>query len=235
MEKIPGHQPGGMQMFPNHPSHPNHPGHPGHPNHPSHPSHPNHPGPRPEGPAGVFPGGPAQQRQSTLAQLQMQVEKLAQHPSRHPPPNHWSWYHNMRLPGVPPPRPMQGGSPSQVPPNMAQQGRRYGAPQPNTRSPTTMLQNAGFPPQVCVLFLFSVLGGKGIPSLLSIAAWLTFVQWFLLQTLRGMISSPSSSNFPPKPMDVLQGASRYAQNAPPSGGGHLTTQPSLHQVGGAFI
>ncbi|XP_042563050.1 transcription intermediary factor 1-alpha isoform X2 [Clupea harengus] len=195
MEKIPGHQPGGMQMFPNHPSHPNHPGHPGHPNHPSHPSHPNHPGPRPEGPAGVFPGGPAQQRQSTLAQLQMQVEKLAQHPSRHPPPNHWSWYHNMRLPGVPPPRPMQGGSPSQVPPNMAQQGRRYGAPQPNTRSPTTMLQNAGFPPQ----------------------------------TLRGMISSPSSSNFPPKPMDVLQGASRYAQNAPPSGGGHLTTQPSLHQ------
>lgn len=177
MEKIPGHQPGGMQMFPNQPN------------------HPNHPGPRPEGPSGGFPGGSAQQRQSTLAQLQMQVEKLAQHPNRQPPPNHWSWYPNVRLPGPHPPRPMQGGSPSQTHPGMAPQGRRYSAPQPNTRSPTAMMQNTGFPPQ----------------------------------TLRAMISSPSSSSFPPKPMDVLQGAPRYSHNAPPSGGGHLTTQHSLHQ------
>ncbi|KAL2102273.1 hypothetical protein ACEWY4_001441 [Coilia grayii] len=176
VEKVPGPQPSGMQMFPN---------------------QPNHPGPRLEGPPGGFPGGPSQQqqRQSTLAQLQMQVEKLAQHPNRHVPPNHWSWYHNMRLPGAPPPpRPMQGGSPSQMHPNMPQQGRRYPAPQPNTRSPTTMLQNPGFPPQ----------------------------------TLRGMINSPTS-NFPPKPMDVLPGGSRYSQNAPPPGGGHLPTQVSMHQ------
>lgn len=133
MEKIPGHQPGNMQMFPNQLN------------------HPNHPGPRPEGPSGAFPGGSAQQRQSTLAQLQMQVEKLAQHPNRQPPPNHWSWYPNVRLPGPHPPRPMQGGSPSQTHPGMAPQGRRYSAPQPNTRSPTAMMQNTGFPPQVSVL------------------------------------------------------------------------------------
>lgn len=35
-------------------------------------------------------------------------------------------------------------------------------------------------------------------------------------------------------MDVLQGAPRYSHNAPPAGGGHLTTQHSLHQVGVLF-
>nr|XP_019947957.1 PREDICTED: transcription intermediary factor 1-alpha-like isoform X3 [Paralichthys olivaceus] len=116
----------------------------------------------------------AQQRQSTLAQLQMQSH-------RQPPPNHWSWYQNVRLPGPPcpppPTRPIHGGSsPSQGPLGLAQQGRRYGSSHPNTRSPTSsMLHNTGFTPA---------------------------------QSLRELINS---SSFPPKPGDVLQGTSRYTQ------------------------
>ncbi|KAM4615094.1 transcription intermediary factor 1-alpha-like isoform 2-T2 [Polymixia lowei] len=134
-------------------------------------------GPRGEGPAVNLSA--TAQRQSTLAQLQMQ---LAQHPNRQPPPNHWSWYQNVRLPGPPgpppPTRPIPGGSsPSQGPPNhpagLGQPGRRYGGSHPGPRSPpSSMLHNAGFPPQ----------------------------------SLRELIHS---SNFPPKPMDVLQGTSRY--------------------------
>nr|XP_019947955.1 PREDICTED: transcription intermediary factor 1-alpha-like isoform X1 [Paralichthys olivaceus] len=123
----------------------------------------------------------AQQRQSTLAQLQMQVDKLSQQSHRQPPPNHWSWYQNVRLPGPPcpppPTRPIHGGSsPSQGPLGLAQQGRRYGSSHPNTRSPTSsMLHNTGFTPA---------------------------------QSLRELINS---SSFPPKPGDVLQGTSRYTQ------------------------
>ncbi|KAK1790530.1 hypothetical protein P4O66_014412 [Electrophorus voltai] len=105
-------------------------------------------GPRPDGPTGPFPGSQAQQhqRQSTLAQLQMQVEKLAQHPNRHLSPNHWSW--GMRPPGQPmPSRPMQGGSPSQTLSSMPQQAWRYSAPHLNTGSPPTLLQNSSLPQQ----------------------------------------------------------------------------------------
>ncbi|TMS02630.1 Transcription intermediary factor 1-alpha [Larimichthys crocea] len=152
-------------------------------------------GPRAEAPTAALSA--AQQRQSTLAQLQMQVDKLSQNPHRQPPPNHWSWYQNVRLPvppGPPPPtRPIHGGSsPSQGPPNLGQQGRRYGNSHPNPRSPTSsMLHNTGFPPA---------------------------------QSLRDLIHG---SSFPPKPMDVLQGTSRYPQ--PLSTG--APTQPSLHQRG----
>lgn len=82
------------------------------------------------------------------------VDKLSQQPHRQPPPNHWSWYQNVRLPGPPgppgpppPARPIHGGSsPSQVPPNLSQPGRRYVNSHTNTRSPTSsMLQNTGFP------------------------------------------------------------------------------------------
>ncbi|XP_026080099.1 transcription intermediary factor 1-alpha isoform X2 [Carassius auratus] len=109
------------------------------------------PGPRPDGLHTGFPNSHSQQqqqqqqqqqRQSTLAQLQMQVEKLSQHANRHQTPNQWSWYHGMRLPGPSPHRPMQGGSPSQALPNMPQHGRRYGA-----RSPPPMLQPTNLPPQ----------------------------------------------------------------------------------------
>ncbi|XP_046728495.1 transcription intermediary factor 1-alpha isoform X2 [Silurus meridionalis] len=143
------------------------------------PFHQMNPVPRGEGPPLSLTGSQAQQhRQSTLAQLQMQVEKLAQQPNRHVSPNHWSW--GMRPPGQPPStRPMQGGSPSQNLAGMPQQAWRYGSPHINTRSPPTLIQNSSIPQQV--------------------------------KTLRGLINSP---NFPPKPMDVLQGPSRYSQNAP---------------------
>ncbi|XP_036976804.1 transcription intermediary factor 1-alpha isoform X1 [Acanthopagrus latus] len=162
-------------------------------------------GPRAEAPTGALTA--AQQRQSTLAQLQMQVgfspqpvalvDKLSQQPHRQPPPNHWSWYQNVRLPGPPgpppPTRPIHGGSsPSQGPPNMGQQGRRFVNSHPNPRSPTSsMLHNTGFTPA---------------------------------QSLRDLIQS---STYPPKPMDVLQGTSRYTQ--PMSTG--AATQTSLHQRG----
>ncbi|XP_045899058.1 transcription intermediary factor 1-alpha isoform X1 [Micropterus dolomieu] len=156
-------------------------------------------GPRPEANTGGLSASAltaAQQRQSTLAQLQMQVDKLSQQPHRQPPPNHWSWYQNVRLPGPPgpppPTRPIHGGtSPSQGPPSLGQPVRRYGS-HPNPRSPTSsMLHNTGFPPA---------------------------------QSLRDLIHS---SSFPPKPMDVLQGTSRYPQ--PLSAG--AATQTSLHQRG----
>ncbi|XP_029317686.1 transcription intermediary factor 1-alpha isoform X2 [Cottoperca gobio] len=173
-------------------------------------------GPRPEPPTGALSAS-AQQRQSTLAQLQMQtsviplskVDKLTQQPQRQPPPNHWSWYQNVRLPGPPgpppPTRPIHGGSsPSQGPPNLGQQqqqgqqgqqghqGRRYGSSHPNPRSPTSsMLHNTGFPPA---------------------------------QSLRDLIHG---SSFPPKPMDVMQGTSRYPQPLPTGAAAHM----SLHQRG----
>uniref|UniRef100_A0A673GDI1 RING-type E3 ubiquitin transferase n=1 Tax=Sinocyclocheilus rhinocerous TaxID=307959 RepID=A0A673GDI1_9TELE len=101
------------------------------------------PGPRLDGLQAGFPSSQSQQqRQSTLAQLQMQVEKLSQHTNRHQPPNQWSWYHGMRLPGPPPHRPLQGGSPSQTLPSMPQHGQRYSA-----RSPPHMLQPTNLPPQ----------------------------------------------------------------------------------------
>ncbi|XP_062852518.1 transcription intermediary factor 1-alpha isoform X2 [Trichomycterus rosablanca] len=150
------------------------------------------PGPRPEGPPGGLPGPQVQQqRQSTLAQLQMQVEKLAQHPNRHVSPNHWSW--GMRPPGQPPPtRPLQGGSPSQNMLNMPQQNWRYGSPHMDARSQPTLIQNSNIPQQ----------------------------------TLRGLINN---TNFPPKPMEVMQGLSRYPQNAPLQNAGLLTSQASLIQ------
>lgn len=154
-------------------------------------------GPRAEAPTGGLSASAAQQRQSTLAQLQMQVDKLSQHPHRQPPPNYWPCYQNVRLPGPPgpppPTRPIHGGSsPSQGPPSLGQPGRRYGSSQHNPRSPTSsMLHSTGFPPA---------------------------------QSLRELIHS---SSFPPKPMDVLQGTSRYPQ--PLSAG--AATQTSLHQRG----
>uniref|UniRef100_A0A8C6KHC7 RING-type E3 ubiquitin transferase n=1 Tax=Nothobranchius furzeri TaxID=105023 RepID=A0A8C6KHC7_NOTFU len=116
------------------------------------PAAPQPAGPRADAPTGALSVS-AQQRQSTLAQLQMQVDKLSHQPHRQPAPNNWSWYpsvQNVRLsgpPGPPPPtRPIHGGSsPSQGPPNMAQPGRRYGNVHPNPRSSSpSMIQNPNF-------------------------------------------------------------------------------------------
>ncbi|XP_065807142.1 transcription intermediary factor 1-alpha isoform X2 [Labrus bergylta] len=140
---------------------------------------------RPEAPTGGLTGGltTAQQRQGTLAQLQLQVDKLSQHPHRQPAPNHWSWYQNSQLPGPPgpppPTRPIHGGSsPSQGPPNLMQPGRRYGNSNPNPRSPTSsMIHNTRYTPAQA-------------------------------QSLRELVHN---SSYPPKLVDMLQGTSRYPQ------------------------
>ncbi|KAM4570038.1 transcription intermediary factor 1-alpha isoform 2-T2 [Odontesthes bonariensis] len=150
-------------------------------------------GPRAEAP----PGGmsmSAQQRQSTLAQLQQQVDKLSHQPHRQPAPNHWSWYQNIRLPGPPgpppPTRPIHGGSsPSQAPPGMTQMGRRYSSTHPGPRSPTSTLHHMAFPSS---------------------------------QSLRELMHS---SSFPPKPVDVSQGASRFPQPLSAA----AAAQMALHQ------
>ncbi|XP_057709888.1 transcription intermediary factor 1-alpha isoform X2 [Corythoichthys intestinalis] len=101
-------------------------------------------GPRGEAATGALLS--SQQRQSTLAQLQMQQ------PHRQAASNHWPWYQNPRHPGPhgppPPTRPIQGGSsPSQSISGLTQMGRRYGSAHAATRSPnsSSLLQNAGFP------------------------------------------------------------------------------------------
>ncbi|TRZ03681.1 hypothetical protein DNTS_033761 [Danionella cerebrum] len=76
-----------------------------------------------------------QQRQSTLAQLQMQVEKLSQAPPRQPPPSQWPWLYNMRV---------HRASPPQMLPSMPQHGRGYGV-----RSPQAMMQSSNLPSQRC--------------------------------------------------------------------------------------
>lgn len=86
---------------------------------------------------------------NTLAQLQMQVDKL--NPQAHwqpqPPPPPWTWYQSVRLqrnlPG-----PLQGGSPSHTMP--PQPGRRFMVLPPNNASPTSSLPSPGFTPQVSV-------------------------------------------------------------------------------------
>ncbi|KAI3366849.1 hypothetical protein L3Q82_009497 [Scortum barcoo] len=156
-------------------------------------------GPRAEAPTGGLSASAAQQRQSTLAQLQMQVgwTNFRSIHTGSPLPTTGPGTKTSGFPGPPgpppPTRPIHGGSsPSQGPPSLGQPGRRYGSSQHNPRSPTSsMLHSTGFPPA---------------------------------QSLRELIHS---SSFPPKPMDVLQGTSRYPQ--PLSAG--AATQTSLHQRG----
>ncbi|KAM7414981.1 hypothetical protein PAMA_019681 [Pampus argenteus] len=83
---------------------------------------------------------------NTLAQLQMQVDKLNPQAHWQPqlPPPPWTWYQSVRLQRTVP-GPLQGGSPSHcVPP---QPGRRFMVPPPNLVSPTSILPSPGFTPQ----------------------------------------------------------------------------------------
>ncbi|XP_062245916.1 transcription intermediary factor 1-alpha-like isoform X2 [Platichthys flesus] len=123
IESVPGHQLVGFQGIPHQQS---------------------HPGQGPSGsPRGFAPGGPL----NTLAQLQLQVDKL--NPQAHwqpqPPPPPWTWYQSVRLqrtlPGT-----LQGGSPSHSMPPPP--GRRFMVPQPNNSSPTGTLLSPGFTPQI---------------------------------------------------------------------------------------
>ncbi|XP_047453486.1 transcription intermediary factor 1-alpha-like isoform X2 [Mugil cephalus] len=122
VESVPGHQLGGFQGIP-------------------HQLPLTGQGP-PGSPHGFAMGAP----HSTLAQLQMQVDKL--NPQAHwqpqPPPPPWTWYQSVRLPRTLPGS-LHGGSPSNsMPP---QTGRRFMAPPPNHVSPTSSLPSLGFSPQ----------------------------------------------------------------------------------------
>ncbi|KAJ7997918.1 hypothetical protein DPEC_G00217160 [Dallia pectoralis] len=134
VENVPGHQLGGFQGIPHQLPHPV-PGPPGSPGSQA----PGHPQPR---------LGP--HNHNTLAQLQMQVEKLAQQPHWQPQPQPppWAWYQSMRL-QRPPPGPLQNSSPSGPPGllSMHQQGRRFITPPANHLSPTSTLPSPGYPPQ----------------------------------------------------------------------------------------
>lgn len=92
---------------------------------------------------------------STLAQLQMQVDKLnpqAQwQPQPSPPP--WTWYQSIQLQRTFP-RPLQRGSPSHsLPPKPDQ---RFTRPLHNRVSPTRILLSPGLSPQVTVRFFVLV-------------------------------------------------------------------------------
>ncbi|KAJ8269819.1 hypothetical protein COCON_G00124260 [Conger conger] len=146
---------------------------------------------------------------STLAQLQMQVEKLAHQPNRQPPPpsSHWAWYQSVRLQRPPPTRPSQGGSPSQSLSGPSQQARRFMPPHPNPHSPNGTLQN----PNGTLQNPNGNLQNLGFPA----------------QTLRGLVSS---SSIPPKPLDTFQNASRYSHNASLSSAAGHNPQHSLQQL-----
>ncbi|GLD58990.1 transcription intermediary factor 1-alpha-like protein [Lates japonicus] len=122
VESVPGHQLGGFQGIPHQLSHPG------------------------QGPSGSPHSFALGAPHNTLAQLQMQVDKL--NPQAHwqpqPPPPPWTWYQSVRLQRTVP-GPLQGGSPSHsMPP---QPGRRFMVPPPNHVSPTSSLPSPGFTPQ----------------------------------------------------------------------------------------
>ncbi|XP_070827729.1 transcription intermediary factor 1-alpha-like [Chaetodon trifascialis] len=122
VESVPSHQLGGFQGIPHQLS---------------------RPGQAPSGSPHSFALGAPH---NTLAQLQMQVEKL--NPQAHwqpqPPPPPWTWYQSVRLQRTVP-GPLQGGSPSySMPP---QPGRRFMVPPPSHVSPTSSLPSPGFTPQ----------------------------------------------------------------------------------------
>lgn len=112
------------------------------------PHHPPHPGQGPSGsPDSYVLGAP----HNTLAQLQMQVEKLNPmarwQPQPAPPP--WTWYQSVRLPRSGP-EPLQGGAPSNS--MSPQQGRSFMVPLLSHASPTRSLLSPGFMPQVSVRY-----------------------------------------------------------------------------------
>ncbi|XP_072242360.1 transcription intermediary factor 1-alpha-like [Leuresthes tenuis] len=123
VESVPGHQLGGFQGISHQVTHPGH---------------------YPSGsPHSFAPGAP----HSTLAQLQMQVEKL--NPQAHwqsqPPPPSWTCFQSVRLQRTVP-GPLQGSSSSRsMPP---QSGSRSMVLPSSHVSPTISLRNPGFSPQI---------------------------------------------------------------------------------------
>uniref|UniRef100_A0A667YPX9 RING-type E3 ubiquitin transferase n=1 Tax=Myripristis murdjan TaxID=586833 RepID=A0A667YPX9_9TELE len=152
VESVPGHQLGGVQGIPPQFS---------------------HPGQSPSGSPNSLALGGRLAPHNTLAQLQMQVDKLNPQPhwQPQPPPPPWTWYQSVRLQRTAP-GPLQGGSPSQsMPPAPPQPGRRFMVPPPNHVSPTSSLPSPGFTPQVsrCVCVPFVPLVSPVNFSLLQLA------------------------------------------------------------------
>lgn len=126
VESVPGHQLSGFQGILNQFS---------------------HPGQGPSGSPHSFAQGAPH---NTLAQLQMQVDKLNPQALWQPQPNPlpWTWYQSVRLQQTVPGS-LQGGSPSH---NMLPQpARRFMVTLPNRVSPTSSLPGPGFMPQVSVV------------------------------------------------------------------------------------
>lgn len=127
VESVPGHQLGGFQGIPHQLSHPG------------------------QGPSGSPHSFALGAPHNTLAQLQMQVDKLNPQANwqPQPPPPPWTWYQSVRLQRTVP-GPLQGGSPSHS--MLPQPGRRFMVPPPNHVSPTSSLPSPGFTPQVSVSY-----------------------------------------------------------------------------------
>ncbi|KAF3855110.1 hypothetical protein F7725_023165 [Dissostichus mawsoni] len=123
VESAPGHQLGGFQGIPHQLP---------------------HPAPGPSGSPHSFALGAPH---TTLAQLQMQVEKLNPQANwqPQPPPPPWTWYQSVRLQRTIP-GPLQGG-PAPSHSMMPQPGRRFMVPPPNHVSPTSSFESPGFTPQ----------------------------------------------------------------------------------------
>ncbi|KAK5867049.1 hypothetical protein PBY51_011568 [Eleginops maclovinus] len=123
VESAPGHQLGGFQGIPHQLPHPA------------------------SGPSGSPHSFALGAPHNTLAQLQMQVEKLNPQanwqPQPSPPP--WTWYQSVRLQRTIP-GPLQGG-PAPSHSMMPQPGRRFMVPPPNHVSPTSSLPSPGFTSQ----------------------------------------------------------------------------------------
>uniref|UniRef100_A0A3Q1FCM0 RING-type E3 ubiquitin transferase n=1 Tax=Acanthochromis polyacanthus TaxID=80966 RepID=A0A3Q1FCM0_9TELE len=122
VESVPGHQLAGFQGIPHQLTHPG------------------------QGPSGSPHSFALGAPHSTLAQLQMQVDKLnpLANWQPQPPPPPWTWYQSVRLPRTVP-GPQQGGSPSHS--MNPQLGRRFVMPPTNHVSPTSSLPSPGFSPQ----------------------------------------------------------------------------------------
>ncbi|XP_074490093.1 transcription intermediary factor 1-alpha-like [Sebastes fasciatus] len=123
VESVPGHQLGGFQGIPHQLSHPGH------------------------GPSGSPHSFALGAPHNTLAQLQMQVDKLNPQANwqPQPPPPPWTWYQSVRLQRTVPGHLQGGGSPSHS--MLSQPGRRFMVPPPTHVSPTSSLLSPGFTPQ----------------------------------------------------------------------------------------
>ncbi|XP_031420796.1 transcription intermediary factor 1-alpha-like isoform X2 [Clupea harengus] len=118
-------------------------------------------------PVGLPPGTSQQPKppHSTLAQLQMQVEKLAkQQPPTAPlaPPPHWSWSQSVPLPRPPSIRPPRSSAPQGFHP-MPQQGRGFMPPHYHQMSPIGAMKSPGSPSQA-LQNLRGLVNSPGCPS-----------------------------------------------------------------------